>query len=192
MPHRLCPWWLGYFHLGPLRGLRQDPQAILSPYVGTGMTVLDAGCGMGYFSLPLARMVGPTGRVICVDVQRRMIDALSCRARRAGLDERIEARVCQPTDLGIQDLRAKINFALLFAVAHEVADQAGFFQQVYASLSTGARVLLAEPVAHVRALEFARSLDVAATAGLTVLDQLDIGHARAAVLVAVPTDPAGR
>ena len=81
----VCPWWLGPLLANPLRRLVQDPAAILAPHVREGMTVLEPGCGMGFFSLPLARLVGPGGRVVCVDLQRKMIEGLRRRAKRAGL-----------------------------------------------------------------------------------------------------------
>ncbi len=69
MSNRVCPWWLGYLLVSPLRRLFQDPTEIVRPYAGEGMTVLDVGCGMGFFSLPMARLVGDRGRVVCVDLQ---------------------------------------------------------------------------------------------------------------------------
>ncbi|RPI92319.1 MAG: methyltransferase type 11, partial [Spirochaetales bacterium] len=55
------PWWGGYLLLGPLRKRRVDPAKLLEPYIYEGATVLDAGCAMGFFSLPMAVMVGPAG-----------------------------------------------------------------------------------------------------------------------------------
>ena len=49
------------------------------------MTVLEPGPGMGFFTLELARIVGPEGRVVAVDVQPKMVEGLQKRARRAGL-----------------------------------------------------------------------------------------------------------
>jgi hypothetical protein len=51
-PH-VCPWWIGYFLLIPWRQFIHDPKRILSPYVREGMTVLEVGPGMGYFTLTL-------------------------------------------------------------------------------------------------------------------------------------------
>ena len=79
MGHRVCPWWLGYFLASPLRRLLQDPVAITKPYVREGMTVLEPGPGMGFFTLEMARQVGASGRVVAVDVQPRMIAGLKRR-----------------------------------------------------------------------------------------------------------------
>jgi len=58
MAEKVCPVWVGYLLASPIRKLFQNPPKILSPYVENGMKVLDIGCVMGFFSLPLARMVG--------------------------------------------------------------------------------------------------------------------------------------
>jgi len=75
--HGVCPWWIGYLLASPLRRLQCDPAALLAPYVREGVAVLEPGPGMGFFTLELARRVGPTGRVIAVDIQPRMIDGLN-------------------------------------------------------------------------------------------------------------------
>ena len=76
--HGVCPWWVDFFAT-PFRRLMQDPAPIVVPYVHAGMTVLEPGPGMGFFTLELARLVGPSGHVIVVDVQRRMIAGLRRR-----------------------------------------------------------------------------------------------------------------
>jgi len=60
MAKRVCPWWLGYFLASPVRRwlMREDPAQILAPYVREGMTVLEPGPGMGFFTLELAMRVG--------------------------------------------------------------------------------------------------------------------------------------
>jgi 2-polyprenyl-3-methyl-5-hydroxy-6-metoxy-1,4-benzoquinol methylase len=55
-------WWGGYFIDNRLRRLLHDPERLLGPYVTPGMTVLDVGCGMGWFSIPMAKLVGTQGR----------------------------------------------------------------------------------------------------------------------------------
>ena len=80
MAHRVCPWWLGYFLLSPFRRLGQNPENILAPFVQDGMTVLEPGPGMGFFTLELSRKVGASGRVVAVDIQPRMLDRLKRRA----------------------------------------------------------------------------------------------------------------
>ena len=80
MAEHVCPVWVGYLLASPLRKIFQNPDKILSAYVKEGMKVLDIGCAMGFFSLPMARMVGSGGKVICVDIQPNMLSSLKKRA----------------------------------------------------------------------------------------------------------------
>src|SRR5512146_2182493 len=112
MKHMVCPWWLGYLLATPLRRLVQDPATILAPLVREGMTVLEPGPGMGFFTLEAARRVGPRGRVVAVDLQPRMLAGLRRRAVRAGLDTRIETREARADSLGVQDLAGKVDVCL--------------------------------------------------------------------------------
>jgi hypothetical protein len=66
--HSVCPWWVGYLLASPLRKLWQEPARILTPFVRPGMTALGPGPGMGFFTLELARLAGPAGRVVAIDV----------------------------------------------------------------------------------------------------------------------------
>ena len=85
MAHFVCPWFMGYVLICPLRKLWLNPRKLLIPYVRPGMTVLDVGCAMGFFSLPMAEMVRPEGRVVCVDLQEKMVRKLKRRAEKQGL-----------------------------------------------------------------------------------------------------------
>src|SRR5579885_2261863 len=107
MPHGVCPWWIGYLLACPIRRYSQDPREILSPYVREGMTVLEPGPGMGFFTIPLAEMVGPSGKVIAVDLQPKMISSLKRRAARKNLLGRIDARLTSAETMGLQDVEGK-------------------------------------------------------------------------------------
>ena len=180
MPHR-CPWYLGYFLINPLRKLRQHPARLLAPFVEPGLRVLEPGPGMGYFTLELARLAGPTGKIHVVDIEPRMLAALERRARSAHLDKRIDMRVGRETSLGVGDLAGEIDFVLAFAVVHELGDVAGFFAEAAAAMKPGARLLLAEPAGHVSDAFFAGECAAAEAAGLAVIDRPNIWQSRAAV-----------
>ena len=182
MSKRVCPWWLGYFLLNPLRRFSHDPDKILPPFVTAGMTVLDIGPGMGFFSLPIARMIGPGGRVVCVDVQEKMLRALERRAAAAGVADRIATRLCTPASLCLDDLGGKIDFALAFAVVHEVPDPARFFAELALALKPGACCLVSEPKGHVSGREFEESLAIAGEKGLRKIEDVRISRSRAALL----------
>jgi len=185
MAHRLCPWWVGYLLASPLRRLLQDPGAILGPFVSEGMTVLEPGPGMGFFTLELARRVGPKGRVIAIDVQSKMLAGLGRRAKKAGLADRIDARLPKGDRLGIEDYARNIDFALAFAMVHEVQNPAALLTDIHHALKPGRKLLFAEPAGHVRTEAFEASLGQAKEAGLMMESWLNIPRSHAALLVRV-------
>jgi 2-polyprenyl-3-methyl-5-hydroxy-6-metoxy-1,4-benzoquinol methylase len=71
MAKHVCPVWVGHFLASPLRKLLNNPKSMLGKHVIKDMIVLDIGCAMGFFSLPLAEMVGAKGKVICIDLQEK-------------------------------------------------------------------------------------------------------------------------
>lgn len=183
MAHRVCPWWIGYLLASPVRRwLGQDPVKILSPYIREGMTVLEPGPGMGFFTLPLARMVGPTGRVIAVDLQPKMIENLKRRAAKANLLAQIEPRLTSAETMGLGDIESKVDFVLAFAMVHEFPDAANFFREAAHACKPGALMLLAEPSGHVKEKGFSAELESAAAAGFSVKERLTIPRSQAALL----------
>jgi ubiquinone/menaquinone biosynthesis C-methylase UbiE len=183
MSSQVCPFWMGYLLLCPLRRWGQNPDKILSPYVESGMTVLDVGPGMGFFTLPMARLVGSAGKVVSVDAQEKMLTVIRRRATEAGLAARIDTRHCQPMTLGIGDLAGKVDFVLMFAVAHEIRDTQRLFGEIAGAMRPGARCLLAEPRFHVSVLEFDRTLAAARKCDLQPGDCPRIRMSHATVLV---------
>lgn len=182
MPKRVCPWWIGYVLASPLRRLICNPRKLLAPYVREGMTVLEPGPGMGFFTLELARQVGVSGHVIAVDVQPRMLLGLRRRAAKARLLQRIEPRLASERNLGLHDLSGAVDFALAFAVVHEAPDAPSFFAQLCKAMKPGANLLLVEPGGHVSQADFDSELQAAEQVGLSVAERLYMGHSRAALL----------
>ena len=187
MAHKVCPWWLGYFLVSPVRRLVEHPTRMLRPLVREGMLVLEPGSGMGFFTLDVARMVGPRGRVVAVDLQARMLEGLRRRAERAGLADRIETRLAQADRLGVEDLSGRVNLALAIHVVHEVPDQATFFAELRAALKPSGQLLLMEPRGHVSAEAFAATLSIAGSCGLRPIEAPKFGSSRTALLEAAPT-----
>ena len=168
MSHRVCPVWIGYLLASPLRKLFQDPIKILAPHIKEGMVVLDVGCAMGFFSLPLATLVGASGKVISLDMQEKMLAVLRTRALKKGVADRIDVRCCQAQSLGLSDLTEKIDFALTFAMVHEVPDPGRLLEEIHASLRPGGQLLVAEPTGHVSSNDFETTLTLAQKIGFTI------------------------
>jgi SAM-dependent methyltransferase len=137
---------------------------------------------MGFFTLEIAKLVGPSGRVVAVDVQPRMIEGLKRRARKAGLLDRIDARVVGPASMQLADLGAIFDFVFAFAVVHELPNAASFVSEAARAMKSGADLLLAEPAGHVSEAEFAEQIKVAAHNGLGVFARPSIDRCVAALL----------
>ena len=182
MANHVCPVWLGYFLASPLRKLLQNPDKILSPYVKPGMTALDIGSAMGFFTLPMARMVGPQGKIIAIDLQERMLQALQRRATKAGLTDRIETHQCPADSLGLKGLDGSIDFALAMAVVHEVPDPDRLFAELAIVLKPEGKVLLGEPKGHISARTFQQTIATAEKHGLASIESPRVGRSHAVVL----------
>jgi SAM-dependent methyltransferase len=182
MAKRVCPWWLGYLLASPLRRLAYKPADILGSYVRTGMTVLEPGPGMGFFTLELARLVGASGRVVAVDVQSRMIERLKRRAAKAGVLDRIDARLAGPASMGVADLASSVDFTLAFGVVHEMPSPGLFFAEAAQASKPGASLLFVEPAGHVTGEEFETELQDAFKVGFALADRPSIRRERAALL----------
>ncbi len=177
--HMVCPWWLCFTFDNPLRKLLHNPEAILSPYVHPGDRVIDIGPGMGYFTIPLARLVGPNGHVIAIDVQGKMLSVLRSRAEKNGVSERIETYVASQKSLGTHE---KADFVLAFWMVHEVPDHSMFFSEIRDFLKPNGLLLLVEPMVHVRRKYFLRTLQAAIETGLVVRESPKIRLSYSALL----------
>jgi ubiquinone/menaquinone biosynthesis C-methylase UbiE len=178
----VCPRWLCFTFDNVFRKLWQNPYKIIRPYIKEGDTVLDIGPGIGYFTMPLAEMVGNSGRVIAVDIQEEMLSAIKKRAKRRGVQERIDLKLSSPDSL---DVKTKVDLILAFWMVHEVPDKPRFFSQVHSLLKDKGKFLIVEPKIHVTKAEFSQTLDYALKAGLTLNDNPCISLSRAALFIKI-------
>jgi ubiquinone/menaquinone biosynthesis C-methylase UbiE len=176
----VCPWWGGYLIDNRLRRLMHNPEKIVGPYVRQGMTVMDVGCGMGLFSIAMAKMVGDQGQVIAVDLQQQMLDVLRRRAIKAEVANRIQFQKCGEDHLAVD---AKVDFVLTFAMIHEVPDQRRLLSEIQVCLKPEGEFLIAEPRLHVPARAFEETVTLAKEIGFQVVEEPCVRWCRAVVLV---------
>jgi ubiquinone/menaquinone biosynthesis C-methylase UbiE len=144
--NRICPVELaGMLDLN-FRRLFQNPKKMLGPYVLEGMKVLDMGCGPGFFSMEIAKMVGGTGGVTAADLQEGMLEKLDKKIRKAGVQNIISLHQCRKDAIG---LSGKFDFILIFYMLHEVPGRENFLREIKTLLKPNGKVFIAEPKFHV-------------------------------------------
>ncbi len=164
--NRVCPVELANSLDSKIRRWLQNPQKILSPYVKEGMTVLDVGCGPGFFSIEMAKMVGRNGKVVSADLQDGMLEKLANKIRGTALEERIKLVKCETDRINVSE---RIDFGLAFFMVHEVPNKELFFRELKLVLKDKGQVLLVEPrLFHVSQKEFAFTTEIAKNIGFTV------------------------
>jgi ubiquinone/menaquinone biosynthesis C-methylase UbiE len=124
------------------RDAEEDPQRMLEQLqVKPGMVVCDMGCGNGFYSLPLAALVGESGKVLAVDIQPEMLQLLSRRAATEGIDH-IDMLLGTPLDpklpVGVVDL------VLMVDVYHEFSHPQAMLSAIRKSLKPDGRIALVE------------------------------------------------
>ena len=163
----VCPVGRAKHLTNRLRKLVQSPQKICTPYIKPGDTVVDVGCGPGFFSVPMANLVGIEGRVIAVDLQQGMLDLARIYAEEKGVVERIQFHLCQKDSLNLKNVEA--DFVLLFYVLHEIPDQESVFTQLKELVKPGGKIFLCEPPFHVKKSTLKEYLHMASQAGFDPL-----------------------
>jgi ubiquinone/menaquinone biosynthesis C-methylase UbiE len=176
---RVCPVALAGGLDNRIRRWIQNPRRLLAPYVREGMTALDFGCGPGFFAFELAHLVGPSGRVIAVDLQAGMLEKLRSKIEGTPLEARVVRHQCQPNGIG---LSLPVDFALAFYVLHELPDQAAFFTEVRRLLRPQGQLLIVEPPLHVSRAAFETTLRTAQHAGFTVASRPRVHFGKTALL----------
>jgi predicted methyltransferase len=123
---------------GPDRDAWQQPGRVMDALgIGDGSVVADLGAGGGWFTIRLARRVGPNGLVYAEDVQPEMMEAISRRVQREGLRN---VRTVLGTDEDPRLPDASLDAALMVDAYHEVQDRVVFLHNVRKALKPRGRL----------------------------------------------------
>jgi len=161
------------------RRLLQNPKRILKPYIEEGMTVLDFGCGPGFFSVDLAQMVGESGRVIAADLQEGMLHKLRDKIKGTELENRITLHKCEEDKIGISE---NVDFVLAFYIVHEVINKDKLFTEIETILKPNGQLLIVEPPFHVSKTAFEETIRKANATGFTEIERPKVLFNKAVVL----------
>lgn len=126
----------------PERLQEENPQEMLEQLkVEPNMTVCDMGCGDGYYTVELARRVGPEGKVLAVDIQPEMLQELSRRCERLDI-KNVDMVLGLPHDPKLPD--GKVDLILMVDVYHEFSNPVEMLEAMRRSLKPGGRIALVE------------------------------------------------
>jgi ubiquinone/menaquinone biosynthesis C-methylase UbiE len=162
-----------------IRKLLQNPQKILKPYIKKGMTVLDVGCGPGYFTIEMAKMLDGSGKVVAADLQDGMLEIVKNKVLNSSLQDSIELHKCQPDRIG---LTKEFDFILVFYMLHEVPNQSMFLKELYSLLKPDGRILIVEPKFHVTKNDFSNSVMELRNYGFAIIEEPNVFFSRAVLV----------
>ena len=180
----ICPAWGAGGLDNSLRKITQNPQKILKPYIREGMTVLDVGCGPGFFSVEMAKMLnGSSGKVIAADIQQKMLDKISKKITGTPYEQRIQLHKSDFDSIarGLIPL-SSVDFVLAFWMIHEVSNQRSFLDELASLLKPDGLFFIVEPKFHVPKKAYNAMIDTLKEIGFTVVDTPKVFFSRAVVL----------
>lgn len=176
----VCPVKHAAFLDNSIRKLLHNPKKILGDYVKEGMTVLDLGCGPGFFSIELAKMVGVSGQIIAADLQEGMLQKLKLKIEGTGLEKKIKLHKCDENKIGVME---KVDFILAFYIIHEVPDQKAFLEEIISILKSTGKVFIVEPkLFHVSKKAFEETITKAIEIGFMPIERPRVLLSRAVIL----------
>ncbi|MFW6227544.1 MAG: class I SAM-dependent methyltransferase [Bacteroidota bacterium] len=161
-----------------MRKLLQPPKKILKRYIQPDMTVLDLGCGPGYFLVPMARMLNETGKIIALDIQQGMLDLVKRKMEANEISNVIELENRPFSSIGYKNC---MDFILAFYVIHEIPEQEKLFRTIHDALKQGGKLFVSEPVFHVKKEPFQLVMENFRETGLNLVDRPSIFFSRTAV-----------
>jgi len=175
----ICPAEAAGMLDNSFRKLFHNPQKILKPYIKAGMTVLDVGCGPGFFSIEIAKMLNGSGKVISADIQEKMLGKVRKKIKSTSLEQTIELHKSDLENIGVVE---KVDFVLAFWMVHEVRNQEKFLEELISILKPNGLIFIIEPKIHVTKTEFGKIVDKIKASGLSIVESPKVFFSRTIVL----------
>lgn len=157
----------------------QNPKNILGPYLKPGMTVLDLGCGPGFFTTEIARMLHGSGKVVAADIQSGMLEKVSRKITGSDLERIVQIHRCQEKSLNLTD---KIDFVLAFYSLHEMSSLDNILDEIKLLLKPEGVILIAEQKFHVQKSLFIGIIDKMEKRGFEITGQPNVFISRAVIM----------
>ncbi len=123
----------------PGRDEWQKPDEVIEKLaLRPGQAVADLGAGSGYFTARLARAVGPSGKVYAIDIEPQMLEYISARAKREGL-ENIQMLLAEGHDPKLPP--ASVDMVFICNTLHHISDRATYYPLLVQALKPGGRLV---------------------------------------------------
>lgn len=153
--------------LNPLRGVVMPVGRTLDRFgVAGGEVVLEVGPGPGYYSIEASRRVGPGGRLVCLDLQRGMIELLRARLAEAGASA--ETGLADATRLPLRD--DSIDVVFLVTVLGEVPEPEAALAEMRRVLKLGGTLGLGESMGDPDYIRLGKLREMCGRAGFAEAD----------------------
>ena len=157
----------------------QNPGRILKDYVKPGMTVLDLGCGTGFFTTEIARMLDASGKVIAADIQNGMLEKLRHKIKGSDLESVVRIHKCQEKSLNLSD---EIDFVFAFYSFHEMSCLDDLIDEIKMLLKPEGEIFIAEQILHVPKSVFNGFIDKMRKRGFEIVSQPRVFLSRSVVM----------
>ena len=175
----VCPTALSGSLDNSIRKFFQNPRKLLGKYIKPGMTVMDLGCGPGFFSIEMAKMLNGSGKVIAADLQEGMLMKVNRKIAGTSLAQQIILHQCQENRIGIHE---KADFILAFYMIHEVPDQGKLFNELKSILKPDGTMFIVEPKFHVSKSAFESMVILIEKSGFEIIERPNITMSRALLI----------
>ncbi len=157
----------------------QNPEKLLRNYIRPGMTVLDLGCGPGFFTTEIARLLNKSGKVIGADIQNGMLEMLRQKINGTEFEHIVQIHKCKAERL---DINEKIDFILAFYAFHEMSCLDNIINEIKLLLKPGGEVFIAEQKFHVSKSTFIEIINKMEEKGFVMVKQPSVFLSRAVVM----------
>jgi ubiquinone/menaquinone biosynthesis C-methylase UbiE len=176
---RICPVERAGGLDNSVRKFLQNPHKILRRFIKNGMIVLDLGCGPGFFSTEIAKMLNCSGKVIAADLQEGMLEKLKKKIHGTELDKRIEVHKCEENRIGVTEF---VDFILAFYMIHEVQNQEILFEELKSIMKKEGKLFIIEPKFHVSKESFEEMINKLDLLGFEIIERPEVFFSRAVLV----------